>query len=60
MIKVKKRKVNFFSCMISELNEMTFEQTQKCSIRKCKELSMIESIQRVFSAQSQQQLQIIL
>ncbi len=60
MIKVKKRWINFFLCMTSDLNEMTSEQTQKCSIRKCEKFSMIESIQRVFSVQSQQQLQITL
>ncbi len=60
MIKVKKRRVNLFSCVTSDSNEMTSEQTQKHSIRKCERLSVIESIQRVFSAQSQQQLQITL
>ncbi len=60
MIKVKKRRVNLFSYVTSDSNEMTSEQTQKHSIRKCERLSVIESIQRVFSAQSQQQLQITL
>ena len=59
MIKVKKRWINLFSYVTSDSNEMTSEQTQKRSIRKCEKLSMIESIQRVFSAQSQQ-LQITL
>ncbi len=59
-IEVKKRWVDFSSCMTSNSNETTSEQTQKRSIRKCKRFSVIESIQRVFSAQSQQQLQITL
>ena len=60
MIKVKKRWVDLFLHVTSNLNEITSEQTQKCLIRKCKRLSMIENIQRVFSAQNQQQLQITL
>ncbi len=60
MIEVKKRRVNLFSCMTSDLNETTSEQTQKRSIRKCERLSVIKSIQRVFSVQNQQQLQITL
>jgi len=60
MIKVKKRWIDLFSCMTSDSNETTSEQTQKRLIRKCERLSMIKSIQRVFSAQSQQQLQITL
>ena len=60
MIKVKKRWVNLFLCMTSDSDKITSEQTQKRSIRKCERLSVIESIQRVFSAQSQQQLQITL
>ena len=60
MIEVKKRRVNLSSCATSDLDEMTSEQTQKHSIRKRKRLSVIESIQRVFSAQNQQQLQITL
>ncbi len=60
MIEVKKRRVDLFSCVTSDSNETTSEQTQKCSIRKCERLSVIKSIQRVFSAQSQQQLQITL
>jgi len=35
----------------NDSDEMTSEQTQKCSIRKQERLSMIESIQRVFSLQ---------
>ncbi len=60
MIEVKKRWVNLFSYVTSDSNETTSEQTQKCLIRKRKRFSVIESIQRVFSAQSQQQLQITL
>ncbi len=60
MIEVKKRQVNLFSCVTSDSDEMISEQTQKRSIRKHERLSVIESIQRVFSAQSQQQLQITL
>ncbi len=60
MIEVKKRRVNLFLCATSDSDETTSEQTQKCSIRKHERLSVIESIQRVFSAQNQQQLQIIL
>ncbi len=44
MIKVKKRWVDFFSYVTSDSNETTSEQTQKCSIRKCERLSVIESI----------------
>ncbi len=60
MIEVKKRRVDLFSCVINDSDETTSEQTQKHSIRKCERLSVIESIQRVFSTQSQQQLQITL
>ncbi len=60
MIKVKKRWIDLSSCMTSDSDETTSEQTQKRSIRKCERLSVIKSIQRVFSAQSQQQLQITL
>ena len=60
MIKVKKRRVDLFLCVTSDLNEITSEQTQKHLIRKYERLSVIESIQRVFSAQCQQQLQITL
>ncbi len=59
-IEVKKRRVNLFSCATSDSDETTSEQTQKRSIRKCERFSVIESIQRVFSAQNQQQLQITL
>jgi len=38
MIKVKKRRVNLFSCATSDSDETTSEQTQKCSIRKCERL----------------------
>ncbi len=60
MIEVKKRRVDLFSCVTNNSDETTSEQTQKRSIRKCERLSVIESIQRVFSAQNQQQLQITL
>ncbi len=60
IVKVKKRWVNLFSCVSSDSDEMTSEQIQKHSIRKWERLSMIESIQRVFSSQSQQQLWITL
>ncbi len=60
IIEVKKRWIDLFSCAASDSDETTSEQTQKRSIRKCERLSVIESIQRVFSAQSQQQLQITL
>ena len=60
MIEVKKRWINLFSCVTSDSDETTLEQTQKHSIRKCERLSVIKSIQRVFSVQNQQQLQITL
>ncbi len=60
MIEVKKRRVDLFSYVTSDSDETTSEQTQKHSFRKCERLSIIESIQRIFSAQSQQQLQITL
>ncbi len=60
IVKIKKRWVNLFSCVNSDSDETTSEQIQKRSIRKQERLSIIESIQRVFSLQSQQQLQIIL
>ncbi len=60
IVEIKKRRVNLFSCVSSDSNEMTSEQIQKCSIRKWERSSMIKSIQRVFSLQSQQQLQITL
>ncbi len=60
IVKIKKRWVNLFSCVSSDSNETTSEQIQKCSIRKQERSLMIESIQRVFSLQSQQQLQITL
>ncbi len=56
IVKIKKRRVNLFSCISSDSDETTFEQIQKRSIRKWERSSMIESIQRVFSSQSQQQL----
>ena len=60
MIEVKKRQVDLFSCVTNDSDETTSEQTQKRSIRKCERLSMIKSIQKVFSTQNQQQLQITL
>ncbi len=60
IVKIKKRRVNLFSCVSSDSDETTSEQIQKRSIRKWEESSMIKSIQRVFSSQSQQQLWIIL
>ncbi len=44
VMKVKKRWVNCSSCVISDSEDITSEQTQKCQIRKCKRLSMIKSI----------------
>jgi len=60
IVKIKKRRVNLFSYISSDSDEMTSEQIQKRSIRKWERSLMIESIQRVFSLQSQQQLQITL
>ncbi len=60
IVKIKKRWINLFSCVNSDSDEMTSEQIQKRSIRKWERFSMIESIQRVFSLQSQQQLRITL
>ncbi len=60
IVEIKKRRVDLFSCVSSDSDEMTSEQIQKCSIRKWERSSMIESIQRVFSLQSQQQLRITL
>ena len=56
MIEVKKRRVNCFSCMNSDTDKTSLKQSQKWQIRKQNRLLMIESIQRVFSLQSQQQL----
>ncbi len=60
MIEVKKRRVNHFSCVSSDSDKTLLEQSQKWQIRRRDKLSMIESIQRVFFLQSQQQLQITL
>ncbi len=60
IVEIKKRRVDLFSCISSDSDKTTSEQIQKCSIRKQERLSMIESIQRVFSLQNQQQLQITL
>ncbi len=60
IVKIKKRRVNLFSCVNSNSDETTSEQIQKRSIRKWERSLMIKSIQRVFSLQSQQQLRITL
>ncbi len=60
IVEIKKRRVDLFSCVSSDSDETTSEQIQKHSIRKWERSSMIESIQRVFSLQSQQQLRITL
>ncbi len=60
IVEIKKRQVDLFSCVSSDSDETTSEQIQKRSIRKWERSSMIESIQRVFSSQNQQQLQITL
>ena len=60
IVKIKKKWVNLFSYISSDSDKMTSKQIQKCSIRKWERLSMIKSIQRVFSLQSQQQLWITL
>ncbi len=60
MIEVKKRHIDHFFCMSSDSDETSLKQSQKWQIRKWDKLTMIESIQRVFSLQSQQQLQITL
>ena len=60
IVEIKKRWVNLFSYVNSDSDEMTSKQIQKHSIRKWERLSIIESIQRVFSLQSQQQLWITL
>ncbi len=53
IVEIKKRRVNLFSYMNNDSDETTSEQIQKRSIRKWERSSMIESIQRVFSSQSQ-------
>ncbi len=60
VMKVKKRRVNRSSYVISDSKDMMSEQIQKHQIRKCKKLSTTKSIQKAVSAQSQQQLQITL
>ncbi len=60
MIKVKKRRVNHFSCVSSNSDEMLLKQSQKRQIKRRDRFTMIKSIQKVFSLQSQQQLQITL
>ncbi len=56
MIKVKKRHVDHFSYVSSDSDETSLKQSQKWQIRRQDKFMMIESIQRVFSLQSQQQL----
>ena len=60
IVEIKKRQVNLFSYVNSDSDETTSEQIQKRSTRKWERSLMIESIQRVFSLQSQQQLWITL
>ncbi len=60
MIEVKKRCINHFSCVSSDSNETSLKQSQKRQIRRWDRLMMTESIQRIFSLQSQRQLQITL
>ena len=60
IVEIKKRWVNLFFCVSSDSDETTSEQIQKCLIKKQERFLMIKSIQRVFSLQSQQQLQITL
>ena len=60
IVEIKKKRVDLFSCVSSDSDEMTSEQIQKRLIRKWERSSMIESIQRVFSSQNQQQLRITL
>jgi len=60
IVEIKKRRVDLFSCVNSDSDETISEQIQKRSIRKWERSSMIESIQRVFSSQNQQQLWITL
>ncbi len=60
VMRVKKRRVDRSSSMISDSEDMTSKQTQKHQIRKCERLSTTKSIQKAVSAQSQQQLQISL
>ncbi len=60
IVEIKKRRVDLFSCVNNDSDETTSEQIQERSIRKWERFSMIESIQRVFSSQSQQQLRITL
>ena len=52
MIEVKKRRIDHFSYVSSDSNEMLFKQSQIQQIRKWDRFSMIENIQRVFSLQS--------
>ncbi len=52
MIEVKKRRVNHFSCVNSDSDETSLEQSQKRQIKRRDKLLMIESIQRIFSLQS--------
>ena len=60
IVEIKKKRVDLFSYVSSDSDETTSEQIQKHSIRKWERSSMIKSIQRIFSLQSQQQLWITL
>ena len=60
IVEIKKKRVDLFSYVSSDSDKMTSEQIQKRLIRKWERSSMIESIQRVFSSQNQQQLRITL
>ncbi len=60
MIEVKKRRVDHFSCVSNDSNKTSLKQSQKWQIRRWDRFLMTESIQRIFSLQSQQQLQITL
>ncbi len=58
MIKVKKKRVDCFSYVSSDSDEISLKQSKKWQIRKQDKFSIIENIQKVFFLQSQQQLQI--
>ncbi len=53
IVEIKKKWVDLFSYVSSDSDETISEQIQKRSIRKWEKSSMIKSIQRVFSLQSQ-------
>ncbi len=60
IVEVKKRRVDRFSYVSSDSDEMSLKQSQKRQIKRWDRFLMTESIQRVFFLQSQQQLQITL